>query len=123
MTKKYYYIIALIIVVIAGIVIYNQIISSDKKTCENAGGIWWKLGPQGEYVCNMPTSDAGKKCLDSDECEGSCIPELSEDEINKLLENVEVIQAKGKCTAWKIDSSGCHYFVENGEVGPRLCID
>ena len=99
----------------------DTIIPKDKESCEAQGGIWGKVGLSSEEVCNLPTSDAGKECSDSDECEGSCIAELSEEDWDKAEQGI-VVYTKGKCTAWKI-TVGCSAFVENGKVEGILCVD
>lgn len=92
----------------------------DKKSCEALGGKWGTVGLHLEEVCNLPTSDAGKICSGSSECEGSCIAEQSNEDREKAESGI--IYTKGKCTAWKI-TVGCHAFVENGKVEGILCAD
>lgn len=98
----------------------EPIIPKDKESCEAQGGKWGNIGLSPEDVCNLPTSDAGKECSDSDECEGSCIAELSKRDWDKAVYGV--VYTKGKCTAWKI-TVGCHAFVEDGKVEGILCVD
>jgi len=93
---------------------------TDKESCEALGGRWGRIGLSLEEQCNLPTSDAGKECSDSDECEGSCIAELSEEDWEKAIYGV--VYTKGKCTAWII-TIGCHPFVEDGKVEGILCVD
>jgi len=93
---------------------------TDKESCEVLGGKWGRIGLSLEEGCNLPPSDAGKECSDSDECEGSCIAELSEEEWENAIHGV--VYTKGKCTAWKI-TVGCRDFVENGKVEGILCVD
>ncbi|MEK6852565.1 MAG: hypothetical protein AABX59_01670, partial [Nanoarchaeota archaeon] len=86
-----------------------EVTLTDKESCEAVGGDWGRIGLRLDEICNLPTSDAGKKCTDSDQCEGSCIGE-SED------------STSGTCTAWTI-TVGCHAFVEDGKVRGILCVD
>ena len=63
----------------------NQPVSSenlpqDKETCETQGGEWDRFGLAIKEKCNLPTSDAGKTCINQNECEGSCLVDLSEEE-------------------------------------------
>lgn len=95
-------------------------IITDKESCETLGGSWGKIGLSQEESCNLPTSDAGKECSDSGECEGSCIAELLQEDWNKAVQGV--VYTKGKCTAWKI-TVGCHAFVESRKVQGILCVD
>ena len=93
----------------------------DKKSCKEQGGVWRKIGLDTEKSCNLPTSDADKECSNSSECEGSCIAELSKDDLIKV-EKGTTVHTNGKCSAWKI-IVGCHPFVENGKVTGILCVD
>lgn len=50
---------------------------STKSECLSKGGKWEEIRqkgkPTGSYACAVKTSDAGKKCTDSSECEGACM--------------------------------------------------
>lgn len=100
--------------------------NKDKTSCEALGGSWGRIGLDVEESCNLPTSDAGKECLNSTDCEGSCIAELSKEDWDKLWSKVMgeeiIIYTKGKCTPWKV-TVGCHAFVEDGKVEWILCVD
>ena len=131
---KYNYILVIVFVIIAGITIYSytkqieqpptkQNITTtptDKESCEALGGRWGSIGLSLNEKCNLPTSDAGKECSNSAECEGSCIAELSEEDWDKAVRGI--VYTKGKCTAWKI-TVGCQAFVEDGKVEGILCVD
>jgi len=93
---------------------------SDRESCEALGGQWGRLGLAPEEECNLPTSDAGKVCSDWDDCEGACIAELSQDDLDNAPE--VVVYTEGKCSAWRI-IVGCHAFVEDGRVHGILCVD
>jgi len=86
----------------------------DKESCEAKGGLWGPIGLSPEERCNLPTSDAGKECSDSDECEGYCVAELLPEEWSKS-------GVKGQCTAWRI-VVGCITLVEDGKA-KGICID
>lgn len=47
----------------------------DKIECESRGMKWiyQAYGLRGDYHCSNVYKDAGKKCNNSDECEGNCI--------------------------------------------------
>ncbi len=49
--------------------------SISKKLCEKIGGKWgmWSNAVGAVPYCNPPTSDAGKVCLDSSECDSYCM--------------------------------------------------
>ncbi len=77
-------------------------IPTDKESCETLGGKWGVFGLIREERCILPTSDAGKSCTDSNQCESACIGY--------------------KCYQWNPVPGGCYDFVENGEIKP-ICID
>lgn len=85
------------------------LIPENKEGCEAKSGKWGKIGFDSKKQCNLPTSDGGKECLNSKECEGNCIAESPKDK-------------NGKCTFWKI-TVGCFYPVEKGIVKDILCTD
>ena len=91
-----------------------------KETCEAAGGVWGRVGLSLNEKCNLPTSDAGKECSSSSDCQGSCIAELSQEEWDRAAKGI--VYTNGKCSAWKI-VVGCRAFVEGGKVEGILCID
>ena len=46
----------------------------DKSDCDSNGGKWMG-SPYGINYCSYPTSDGGKVCTDSNQCEAFCIIE------------------------------------------------
>lgn len=76
------------------------------ESCAAKGGSWQRrfVG----FICNMPASDAGKPCTDSENCEGMCLVEMPAD-------------TEGACSEFKI-VYGCVNPMENGRVTP-MCID
>lgn len=96
-------------------------IPKDKESCESLNGKWGRIGFELlEEVCNLSTLDAGKECTSSNQCEGSCIAELSEEDRNEAIDGV--VYTKGKCTEWRL-VDGCHPFIEDGKVKGILCVD
>ena len=100
----------------------NATISTDKESCESLGGNWGPIGLFPEEVCVLPTSDGGKICTDSSECEAKCAASLTEEQYNSLMTAYTLIQTTGFCTAWKT-SVGCNAYVVNGTVSQVLCVD
>ena len=94
----------------------------DQLSCQAAGGKWGRIGLNPREECNLPTSDAGVVCSDSNECESLCIAELSKAHQERVMRDKAIIQTKGKCAAWHI-IVGCIPRVENGQVREILCID
>jgi len=88
-----------------------------RESCQAEGGYFIEA----LEICQLPTSDAGKVCKDSSECEGFCETDPSTSEISKV-ENGEQVEKTGVCGQWKNFYSGCSYVVEDGVVG-RFCAD
>jgi len=46
-----------------------------KNICELGGGKWEKYGTAKTERCNPKTTDWGKACLDTSQCQGACLVE------------------------------------------------
>lgn len=104
-----------------------------KNKCEAGGGVWH--GPANEYsytfFCRIPTSDHGKLCENSAQCEGSCIAELTQDEeIDVWLKRFtaqkrdqlkfdQTGNKRSTCSQW-LHIKGCDY-VRYDDVVMRSC--
>jgi hypothetical protein len=102
------------------------------EACMQAGGRWEVLGFSGPG-CNLPTSDGGKPCLDSKECESGCLgdpelvmitdrygpPIINHQLMDELNEQNE--ENPGLCSAWQ-QNFGCQVWVENGKYA-AICVD
>ena len=70
----------LIVVGIASLVLLNQWERLDRLVCEKAGGtLGYVSSPpvvpySYPFSCDFPTTDAGKECTDSSQCETFCSP-------------------------------------------------
>ena len=85
----------------------------NKKTCEEQGGIWsiWSNIENPIKECNLPTSDGGKECTDSSQCESYCqAPEDSEIDSSVI----------GKCYEWK-KTIVCMQEVRSGIADATWC--
>ena len=72
----------------------------------------------------IPTSDAGRECNDTSQCQGACLAlqfDNNSDVIFNALVQGNPIKAKGKCSS-KAIVLGCNPEVENGIV-VELCRD
>jgi hypothetical protein len=83
-----------------------------KEECLEKGGIWKKPGPRPTEECNLPTTDAGKLCSGSNECEGVCLAELSSNQLRQGMSG-RMFQMKGKCSE-VIKIFGCRGYVYRG---------
>ncbi|MFH1443269.1 MAG: hypothetical protein ABIG96_04515, partial [Candidatus Micrarchaeota archaeon] len=73
-------------------------IAGDEQSCTRIGGAWKDVG--GVWGCYLFTKDAGRKCTDSNQCEGYCISHLKG-------------ATSGLC-AQTIPLQGCDYRIDNG---------
>lgn len=86
----------------------------NKEVCIKQEGKWQPLGRQQKMACVLSTSDAGKPCANSSECEVACIVD------NEKFE--QGAKARGVCSA-STNIFGCYSYVSNGVVEPTLCVD
>jgi len=92
---------------------------SNRESCEKNGGEWTEWLSSQRYYCSLPvesspTSDGGKGCQDSSECEGSCLL-ISEDIKDYRGYQNWLSSVRGKCSDQRV-VYGCHYFVCNGKM-------
>jgi hypothetical protein len=99
---------------------YKFTIPQDQANCEAKGGTWKKIGLSPREECNLPTTDAGKVCDGSHQCEGICIAELSRDDLRKGMSG-KMFKTNGKCSAW-IKNVGCQAYVYRGWASV-VCVD
>ncbi|MBL9042785.1 MAG: hypothetical protein JNM83_14345 [Myxococcales bacterium] len=53
--------------------IANKGLAAAKAACEKCSGVWGRYGVNRQQGCNCKTTDAGKVCIDGDDCEGLCL--------------------------------------------------
>ena len=91
----------------------NELLKSEIKDlknqlevqCEYVGGQF--IEGNGIFICSLPTSDGGKECLDSDECEADCLASEGAKDGDEVA---------GSCAGY---TANYGYFVESGKVtGP-----
>ncbi len=88
----------------------------DRAACTDHQGIWIPA-VQGKINraehCNLPTSDAGKECNDSTQCQGGCQTDQSVTRGTKTI---------GRCSTYlDYDEKGCFFTVENGVASGGVC--
>lgn len=101
--------ILLLLAILIAIALPSIIKSSKIKACEKQGGRWEYFLGRSRGFCNLPTSDGGKECFDSEECDGRCITYDSNG-------------SNGICSRWKF-TRGCHTYFEDGSAGTAVCVD
>ena len=84
-------------------------IPQDQESCEAKGGVWKKIGISPKEECNLPTTDSGKICDGSHQCEGVCLADLSKDDLQAGMRG-KIFKTNGKCSAW-IKNFGCRAYV------------
>jgi len=112
---------------------------ADERACKKINGQLQQVG-HFMYVCTWPSTDSGKKCADSKECEGVCeIPKSGYDTLGEASVNsdgsvsqpITVLKThvgeniEGVCSS--IQSKGklinCSPYVSNGKVTLPQCLD
>jgi len=86
----------------------------DVPKCEREGGHVQGVGMFGTPSCVKPFADAGKTCLDSSECLGTCVASHEA----KVGDHVA-----GACQADTASLYGCFNAVEKGIVIAGICFD
>lgn len=97
-------------------------IPTNQKDCEARGGQWGPLGLSPNPVCLLPTTDGGKICTDSSQCEAGCVANLTPEQYDQVVRRRLPVSTTGICMYWRT-SIGCHAYVENGVVSQILCVD
>ena len=88
---------------------------SPEISCEKLGGKIDRGNPGHKPLCSFPTSDGGKECTDSSQCESRrCYAPFPRD-LN-VSQNIT-----GICGSWTLDF-GCMDVVTNGKIDPT-CFD
>lgn len=89
---------------------------TDAAACAAQGG---KMLPQGRMQtmqCVISYTDAGQRCTDGDQCQGSCrIPDVAEAPRAGAA-------AVGQCQPTS-SSFGCYTTVEDGKAEATICVD
>ncbi|PWQ96069.1 hypothetical protein [Leucothrix pacifica] len=85
-----------------------------EPACIAKGGEWRRMGRIQQLSCVLPTSDAGKACTDSSQCEVSCL--VSKPGVEAGTATV------GQCNS-STDIFGCNMRVIDGKADGMLCID
>jgi hypothetical protein len=94
----------------------SQTPASEASACAARGG---KMLPQGRMQtvqCVVSYRDAGQRCTDGDDCEGSCrIPDVA----NAPAAGAAAV---GQCQPTS-SSFGCYTTVEDGKAEATICVD
>ena len=87
-------------------------VPKDREGCEKMGGIWKKMGPRPFEECNLKTTDTGKICDRSSQCEGVCLADLTRDQLREGMKG-KMFKTDGKCSE-VIKVMGCRGYVYRG---------
>ena len=93
----------------------------DQASCEALGGRWGPIGLTRASSATSPPPTPASDASSSADCEGTCLAELTQDELDAGMRGNKVVHAAGKCSAWRI-VVGCVPMVEDGVLRP-ICID
>lgn len=99
-------------------------IPDNEEECLAKGGTWKARGIFPNEICDLPTTDGGKECSSSNDCEGRCLAaDLTEDQRRALMGGEKFdAKVRGECT-YSLRTFGCVGFVEGGKVDQFLCLD
>jgi hypothetical protein len=106
-------------------------VSDTQEKCVARGGKWQRVCWLQDLHCVRPTSDGGKPCTDSSQCEKGCvavIPSLTRDARGLRPPARSGADAPegpvfGECRR-DDDPCGCRQYVRNGKlVAPAFCAD
>lgn len=92
-----------------------------KAWCESQGGRFGRTGRMPLSNCNLPTTDGGRLCTDSSQCESMCLAELTDQQKRALESGLTVAGVTGKCAEWSI-VVGCNSIVQD-DTAVVICID
>lgn len=95
-------------------------IPKDEISCASASGVWKKIGIRPKEECNLPTTDGGKICSGSNQCEGICLADISTEQIRAGIKG-KPFKTTGKCSDW-VTVVGCKAYVEDGWASV-VCMD
>ena len=93
-----------------------------EASCVAEGGVWGRGGLAPRAFCNMRYPDAGAACTDADECGGRCIARREGRGADTDDDTDIGTPATGQCQAYT-SQFGCYGLVEDGMIGPTLCVD
>lgn len=94
--------------------VLNCYFESERRQCLSEGGSWEKLGFSQIAYCVRFSSDGGKPCTSSTQCQFKCLA------TSRTANDDEYIT--GRC-ANNNKGSGCRSFVENGRFVLGPCVD
>ena len=84
-----------------------------ENECSARGGQWvHNTIVLSSAFCSIATTDAGKRCSDSSECQGTC---------NAVLAYGST-SFRGECSSVLVSQGGCPKFVERGKLVQEPCI-
>ena len=87
---------------------------SEQQRCENSGGRWEGINsPTPSYFCNEKTSDGGKPCTDSSDCESNF---CKADEYS-----IVGFTGQGTCYPYMNGMTSCSKSINNGIVQTASC--
>jgi hypothetical protein len=92
---------------------------AERAACLAARGRVQIGGLLGNEICVRPTSDAGRRCTSSSQCEAMCLYEPRSGLRQTPRPGARVT---GRCQR-ETNAFGCRQAVERGRLQPALCVD
>jgi hypothetical protein len=88
--------------------------ATSEQECLDVGGSWARRGLRGAFTCAVPTTDGGKACRDTKDCQSFCV----------APDSAEVgARVEGRCSSTYERFGACAARVCRGRAEPALCVE
>ena len=101
---------------------YRPHVPATEIECRQIGGRWGPVGIFPQPVCRVPTLDVDRTCGDEEECEGTCLADLTTGERDRLRKGAVTLVKRGRCSKY-VQTYGCMAVVRKGRVKGLTCRD
>lgn len=121
MKNKFYkiYIIITILIALAGLIFWVYLYNTDKYICNHDNGQWISIIND----CNYPTTDGGKICSDSSQCQSNlCLANITDEELEILYSSdIPINKIIGRCENKSIFIGCTGLKIIDGELIELFC--
>ena len=101
---------------------YRPHVPATEIECRQIGGRWGPAGIFPQPVCRVSTRDVDRTCGDEEECEGTCLADLTTGERDRLRRGAVTLAKQGRCSRY-VQTYGCIAVVRKGLVNGLMCLD
>ncbi len=97
----------------------GQLTADNQEDCQRLGGHWGRFGAEAIELCNFDTTDAGKICTDSSQCQAYCLADI--DELSQTEPyGGQAVATSGYCASQTL-LTGCNVIVLEGWARGIVC--